>query len=76
MISQPDIHAHPPAIFSFACGRSASIEDIARGCPVEEPVFSTSESAFRPTAMMFRNLAAMAVQEAMRRFRQWTAAAG
>jgi L-arabonate dehydrase len=29
-------------------------------------VFSASESAFRPTAMMFRNLAAMAVEEAMR----------
>ena len=29
-------------------------------------MFSASESAFRPTAMMFRNLAAMAVEEAMR----------
>jgi len=38
----------------------------AGGFPVEVPVFSTSESAFRPTAMMFRNLAAMAVEEAMR----------
>ena len=36
------------------------------GFPVEVPVFSASESAFRPTAMMFRNLAAMAVEEAMR----------
>ena len=38
----------------------------AGGFPVEVPVFSTSESAFRPTAMMFRNLAAMAVEEQMR----------
>ena len=38
----------------------------AGGFPVEVPVFSASESAFRPTAMMFRNLAAMAVEEAMR----------
>ena len=34
----------------------------AGGFPVEVPVFSASESAFRPTAMMFRNLAAMAVE--------------
>ena len=38
----------------------------AGGLPVEVPVFSASESGFRPTAMMFRNLAAMAVEEAMR----------
>ncbi|MBC7737815.1 MAG: dihydroxy-acid dehydratase [Candidatus Saccharibacteria bacterium] len=38
----------------------------AGGFPVEVPVFSTSESAFRPTAMMFRNLASMAVEEQMR----------
>lgn len=38
----------------------------AGGFPVEVPVFSASESTFRPTAMMFRNLAAMAVEEAMR----------
>ncbi len=38
----------------------------AGGFPVEVPVFSASESAFRPTAMMFRNLAALAVEEAMR----------
>ncbi|MEO8244959.1 MAG: dihydroxy-acid dehydratase, partial [bacterium] len=38
----------------------------AGGFPVEVPVFSTSESGFRPTAMMFRNLAAMAVEEQMR----------
>jgi dihydroxy-acid dehydratase len=38
----------------------------AGGFPVEVPVFSTSESAFRPTAMMFRNLAAMAVEEQLR----------
>jgi len=38
----------------------------AGGFPVEVPVFSTAESSFRPTAMMFRNLAAMAVEEAMR----------
>ncbi len=30
------------------------------------PVFSVSESGFRPTAMMFRNIAAMAVEETIR----------
>ncbi|EAR52442.1 putative dihydroxy-acid dehydratase protein [Oceanicola granulosus HTCC2516] len=38
----------------------------AGGFPLEVPAFSASESAFRPTAMMFRNLAAMAVEEQMR----------
>ena len=38
----------------------------AGGFPVEIPVFSASENTFRPTAMMFRNLAALAVEEAMR----------
>lgn len=38
----------------------------AGGFPVEVPVFSASESSFRPTAMMYRNLAALAVEEAMR----------
>ncbi len=38
----------------------------AGGFPVEVPVFSVSESGFRPTAMMFRNLAAMAVEETIR----------
>ncbi|HMO06461.1 MAG TPA: L-arabinonate dehydratase [Paracoccaceae bacterium] len=38
----------------------------AGGFPVEVPVFSASESAFRPTAMMFRNLAALAVEEQIR----------
>lgn len=38
----------------------------AGGLPVEVPVFSVSESGFRPTAMMFRNLAAMAVEETIR----------
>jgi dihydroxy-acid dehydratase len=38
----------------------------AGGFPVEVPVFSAAESSFRPTAMMFRNLAALAVEEAMR----------
>lgn len=38
----------------------------AGGFPVEVPVFSASENTFRPTAMMFRNLAAIAVEEAMR----------
>ena len=37
----------------------------AGGFPVEVPVFSTAESSFRPTAMMFRNLAAMAVEDAV-----------
>ena len=38
----------------------------AGGLPVEVPAFSASESGFRPTAMMFRNLAAMAIEEQMR----------
>lgn len=38
----------------------------AGGFPVEVPVFSASENTFRPTAMMFRNLAAMAIEETMR----------
>jgi len=38
----------------------------AGGFPMEVPVFSASENTFRPTAMMFRNLASMAVEEAMR----------
>lgn len=38
----------------------------AGGLPVEVPAFSVSESGFRPTAMMFRNLGAMAVEEQMR----------
>ena len=38
----------------------------AGGFPLEVPVFSVSENTFRPTAMMFRNLAAMAVEETLR----------
>ncbi|WP_377290262.1 L-arabinonate dehydratase [Rhizobium sp. SG2393] len=38
----------------------------AGGFPVEVPVFSASENTFRPTAMMYRNLAALAVEEAIR----------
>ncbi|MEO1330079.1 MAG: L-arabinonate dehydratase [Pseudomonadota bacterium] len=38
----------------------------AGGFPVEVPAFSAAESSFRPTAMMFRNLAALAVEEQMR----------
>ena len=38
----------------------------AGGLPMEFPVFSASESALRPTAMMYRNLAAMDVEEALR----------
>ncbi|MGR3495928.1 L-arabinonate dehydratase [Citreimonas sp.] len=38
----------------------------AGGFPVEVPVFSASENTFRPTAMMYRNLAALAVEEQMR----------
>jgi L-arabonate dehydrase len=38
----------------------------AGGLPLEFPVFSASESALRPTAMMFRNLASMDVEEALR----------
>ncbi|MDH2327177.1 L-arabinonate dehydratase [Cereibacter sp. SYSU M97828] len=36
------------------------------GFPVEVPVFSASENTYRPTAMMYRNLAAMAVEEVIR----------
>ena len=38
----------------------------AGGFPVEVPVFSASENTFRPTAMMFRNLAAMSIEEQIR----------
>jgi dihydroxy-acid dehydratase len=38
----------------------------AGGLPVEFPVFSPSESTLRPTAMMYRNLCAMDVEEAIR----------
>ncbi|SFA97574.1 dihydroxy-acid dehydratase [Poseidonocella pacifica] len=38
----------------------------AGGFPVEVPVFSASENTYRPTAMMYRNIAALAVEEAMR----------
>ncbi|MBM1220894.1 dihydroxy-acid dehydratase [Ponticoccus sp. SC2-23] len=38
----------------------------AGGFPVEVPAFSASENTYRPTAMMFRNLAAMAVEESLR----------
>lgn len=38
----------------------------AGGFPVEVPVFSASESTFRPTAMMFRNLAALSIEETIR----------
>ncbi len=38
----------------------------AGGLPVEFPVFSPGESSLRPTAMMFRNLCAMGVEEALR----------
>ncbi|MAB35253.1 L-arabonate dehydrase [Thalassospira sp. MBR-102] len=38
----------------------------AGGLPLEFPVFSPGESTLRPTAMMFRNLCAMDVEEALR----------
>ncbi len=38
----------------------------AGGLPLEVPVFSASENTFRPSAMMYRNLAAMAIEETMR----------
>lgn len=38
----------------------------AGGLPLEFPVFSPSESSLRPTAMMYRNLTAMDVEEALR----------
>jgi len=38
----------------------------AGGFPLEFPVFSTGESSLRPTAMLFRNLASMDVEESIR----------
>ncbi|AEF22476.1 L-arabinonate dehydratase [Pseudomonas fulva] len=38
----------------------------AGGLPLEFPVFSPGESSLRPTAMMYRNMAAMDVEEALR----------
>ncbi|MEQ8652352.1 MAG: IlvD/Edd family dehydratase [Kiloniellales bacterium] len=38
----------------------------AGGFPLEFPIFSTSESQLRPTAMMFRNLASMDLEESLR----------
>ncbi len=38
----------------------------AGGVPLEFPVFSCGESNLRPTAMLFRNLASMDVEEAIR----------
>mgnify|MGYP003627227282 FL=1 len=38
----------------------------AGGFPVEVPVFSASENTFRPSAMMFRNLAALSIEETIR----------
>ncbi|SHM80104.1 L-arabinonate dehydratase [Phytopseudomonas punonensis] len=38
----------------------------AGGLPLEFPVFSAGESSLRPTAMMYRNMAAMDVEEALR----------
>ena len=38
----------------------------AGGLPLEFPVFSPGESALRPTAMLYRNLCAMDVEEALR----------
>mgnify|MGYP002777137313 FL=1 len=38
----------------------------AGGAPFEFPVFSCGESNLRPTAMLFRNLASMDVEEAIR----------
>jgi len=38
----------------------------AGGMPLEFPVFSNSESQLRPTAMLYRNLASMDVEESIR----------
>jgi L-arabonate dehydrase len=38
----------------------------AGGLPLEFPVFSCGESNLRPTAMLFRNLASMDVEESIR----------
>ena len=38
----------------------------AGGLPLEFPVFSTGETNLRPTAMLFRNLASMDVEESIR----------
>ena len=43
----------------------AGVLDVG-GLPLEFPVFSCGESNLRPTAMLFRNLAAMDVEEAIR----------
>ena len=48
------------------------VEDVKRGVfqaggfPVEVPVFSTSESALKPTTMLYRNLLAMEAEEQIR----------
>ena len=77
----PDLFDGRPVIgilntFSEANPCNAHLNDLAErvkhgvyeagGFPIIIPVFSVSESAFRPTAMMFRNLAAMAVEETIR----------
>ena len=77
----PDLFDGRPVIgilntFSEANPCNAHLNDLAErvkhgvyeagGFPIIVPVFSVSESAFRPTAMMFRNLAAMAVEETIR----------
>ena len=38
----------------------------AGGFPLEFPVMSTGETLMRPTAMLYRNLAAMSVEESIR----------
>ena len=38
----------------------------AGGFPVEVPAFSASENTFRPTEMMYRNLAALSIEEQLR----------
>ena len=51
----------------FACGRARQ-ERHPRGggFPLEFPVMSLGETLLRPTAMMFRNLASMDVEESIR----------
>ena len=58
---KPVVATETPSFGSFF-----GFDEPRRAFPVEVPVFSVSESGYRPTAMLFRNLAAMAVEETIR----------
>ncbi len=55
-------HVHFPGLVEHV--KAGVLE--AGGLPLEFPVFSCGESNLRPTAMLFRNLASMDVEEAIR----------